>query len=396
MLTLTAYEDFSQTSNQFDGTADAIEQLQYGFFGEIGGILSAVKKASREMGAKEKDAVLEELGDALWYLTTIGVEWNFRLEDIGKVALADLQARLGVHNNRASKPVTFSEFDGLIALCHGKLPDTKNDLLRKLAGTTGKLFSESGRHNRPIGLLAELLADIVMAASIFSLPLETIAQENLIKIESRWPRGTPKYVDLFDSTMPPYEQLPRSLEVNFIERELSGKKFVIQRISGVNIGSRLTDNRTSPDGYRFHDVFHLAYMAHLGWSPVTRALLKYKRKSDTNKDENEDGARAIIIEEGIATWIFNHAADRNYYENVKEGKLEYALLKQVRDMVNGYEVEKCPLWQWERAILDGFKVFRELRDAMEGVVHVDLNEHRIWFSKVESPKSEKSNPIQSR
>lgn len=59
--------------------------------------------------------------------------------------------------------------------------------------------------------------------------------------------------------------------------------------------------------YRFHDVFHLAYAAVLGWSPVLRALLKCKRKSHPWLDENQDGARAILIEEGISTFVFNHA-----------------------------------------------------------------------------------------
>lgn len=67
----------------------------------------------------------------------------------------------------------------------------------------------------------------------------------------------------------------------------------------------------------------------------------------------------MIIEEGIATWIFNHARGKGgFFEDVKLSKLEYALLKQVRSMVAGYEVDKCPLWQWEHAILDGFLVFR--------------------------------------
>ena len=46
----------------------------------------------------------------------------------------------------------------------------------------------------------------------------------------------------------------------------------------------------------------------------------------------------MIIEEGIATWIFNHATQRNLYEDVQVGKLEYGLLKQIRSMVSGYEV----------------------------------------------------------
>ncbi len=71
-----------------------------------------------------------------------------------------------------------------------------------------------------------------------------------------------------------------------------------QRSRGVYVGDRLTDNAIEPDDYRFHDVFHYAYVAVLGWSPVIRALLRRKRKSDPKLDDAEDGARAILIEEG--------------------------------------------------------------------------------------------------
>jgi hypothetical protein len=114
-------------------------------------------------------------------------------------------------------------------------------------------------------------------------------------------------------------------------------------------------------------------------------LLKLKRKSDPKLDENQDGARAAIIEEGIATWIFNHADRHDFYENTEVGKLEYGLLKQVHDMVEGYEVEICPLWQWECAILEGFKVFRQLRDAGSGIVTVDMDAHSITFAPLDVP-----------
>ena len=39
-------------------------------------------------------------------------------------------------------------------------------------------------------------------------------------------------------------------------------------------------------------------------SVATRTLLKIKRKSLPTVDENEDGARANLIEEGLTTWIF--------------------------------------------------------------------------------------------
>ena len=71
-------------------------------------------------------------------------------------------------------------------------------------------------------------------------------------------------------------------------------------INGVPFGEELTDNAYDHDGYRFHDIFHFAYAAVLGWSPITRALLRRKRKSRPLVDEVEDGGRAAVIEEGIA------------------------------------------------------------------------------------------------
>jgi hypothetical protein len=120
----------------------------------------------------------------------------------------------------------------------------------------------------------------------------------------------------------------------------------------------------------------------LGWSPVVRGLLKLKRKSNSRVDRDEDGARAMIIEEGIATWIFNHAYRHRYLTDTAPGKLDYGVLKQVREMVKGYEVYACPLWQWEKAILEGFKVFRELCDAGGGEVTVDMKAHSISFSTI--------------
>jgi len=75
-------------------------------------------------------------------------------------------------------------------------------------------------------------------------------------------------------------------------------------MSGEKIGDELTDNAYKDDGYRFHDVFHSAYVAILGWSPVIRKLLKRKRKRKPRVDEVEDGGRAGVIDEAISAIVF--------------------------------------------------------------------------------------------
>ncbi|RIE00083.1 hypothetical protein D3F03_02520 [Simplicispira hankyongi] len=225
------------------------------------------------------------------------------------------------------------------------------------------------------------MAVLGLVCASFLLKLEDVARDNLVKIRGRWPGSSRAYRDAFDNSFPEHERLPRILPIEFIERGRVGSTYVVQRLNGVHVGDRLTDNSNEADDYRFHDVFHLAYVAHLGWSPVIRSLLKLKRKSNAAVDENEDGARAMIIEEGIATWIFNHAKRRRFYEDVEPGKLDYGLLKQVHSMVSGYEVDSCPLWQWEQAILDGFRVFRELRKTEHrgGMVVVNMTDHTLTF-----------------
>ena len=64
-----------------------------------------------------------------------------------------------------------------------------------------------------------------------------------------------------------------------IDVEGSAHQHVRLLVDGKPFGAELTDNAYDPDGYRFHDVFHFAYAAVLGWSPITRALLRRKRKS---------------------------------------------------------------------------------------------------------------------
>lgn len=393
-MRLHEYEKQAIGTNKLGDLPNSKDQLRFGFFGEIGGLLALVKKSQRDnLPAADHNNITEEIGDALWYLTNVAATYGTTLQDVGVEAMLDLQRRMHF-SNTPSGELTFEQFDGVLALCREQLIDEKiSEVLRELAAFTGQLVSVDPKSmdllsDPPQKLLGRLLSCLVTTAGLFHQKIASIAESNIRKIESRWPRGKAEHIPLFDANRTELEQFPRQFSMHFIERrpQAGGNPYVIQRLNGVNIGDRLTDNRSTPDGYRFHDVFHLAYLTHLGWSPVIRALLKLKRKSDPNIDENEDGARAIIIEEGIATWIFNHAQSREYFKGVEIGRLDYGLLKQVVAMVNGYEVASCPLWQWELAILDGFKIFRALKDSESGcgIVHVNLRERTLKIEPIDA------------
>ena len=392
-LTLTAYSERAEKSQRFGSDPHALQNLSFGYFGEVGGLLAALKKVNRDkLLETEQDFAAEELGDALWYLLAVTHARGIKPATLGEVTLGLLRAYYKEHSKALTGEVSFKNIDALIQAQVQNRED-RNQLLSNLASAAGELAAATS-HQMDIRdsaaatqFLGNHLALLSRVAASFGLNLDEIAAENLSKIADRWPgKDLQHHVAPFDpaSDYPEYEQLPRRFIVEFDERVDGDKKYVVQSIRGVFVGDRLTDNNVEEDGYRFHDVFHLAYVAHLGWSPVIRGLLKRKRKSKSDVDENQDGARAMIIEEGIATWIFNHAKIRgDGFAGVERGQLAFGLLKQIRQMVRGYEVDACPLWQWEFAILDGFKVFRELYEAKRGRVHVDMEAHTLVFEPMD-------------
>lgn len=185
----------------------------------------------------------------------------------------------------------------------------------------------------------------------------------------------------FDSDFGIEEQLPRNFKIRVNQRG-SGKSYL--QWKGVFIGDPLTDNIADHDGYRFHDVFHFSYAAILHWSPVMRALIRHKRKSNPRYDEEQDSGRAIVVEEGVSAWIFSRAKELNFFEN--QEKVSLGLLKTIGEFVAGYEVEKCPLKLWERAILDGYAVFRQLKANQGGWIIGNREQRTITYMPLESEK----------
>lgn len=352
-----------------------------GLFGETGSLLSEVKKKQRDETSYVGYAanVVEEFGDVLWYLTVVA--------ERGGINLADIASNLAcvVPENSSSGPgaaITFAALQPEHMPRLGKPTPAFEQQLLELAGEVG-LLVEDHQANRlkesPPALAGRLLAilrALVQAGNNAGITLEAAAVKNLHKIQDRWPE-TKVYPPFLDRNAKPEEQLPRTLSVEIFERDVNGKIYVFQRCNEINIGDRLTDNATEADDYRFHDVFHYAYAAILGWSPVTRTLFHLKRKSDPRIDDAEDGARATLIEEGISTWIFGQAKELDFFEGLKTGDLPFDMLKNIRQFVKGYECNEQPLWLWEDAILQGYAAFQFLRDNRRGRVILDMNKHTL-------------------
>ncbi len=381
-LTVPAYMTKALTTDRgSDGGSLSFALL--GLFGELGSLLSEVKKKQRDRASYVgyAGAVVEEMGDVLWYLTTVAARGGLSLSEI----VANLQGPRAESVGAAG--VSFASLQPDIMPRATEPTAMFERTLLHLAGEVGLLVAdhEAGRLASDSMALAQRLASItrslIKAANEAGVTLEAAAVKNLHKIFDRWPTLR-IFPEPFDADAEPEERLPRNLDIDVFERNVSGRTYVFQRCNGINIGDRLTDNAITPDDFRFHDAFHFAYVAVLGWSPVTRSLFRLKRKSDPKVDEVEDGARATLIEEGVTTWIFGQALNLNYFADVKSGELPFDLLKQVRQFVAGYEAEQCPLWLWEEAILQGYAAFRFLRECRRGRMHIDIANHRLSIETV--------------
>jgi NTP pyrophosphatase (non-canonical NTP hydrolase) len=320
-----------------------------GLFGEVGSLLSELKKKQRDKDAyfAYHDSVTEEFGDVLWYFANTALRAGLNLSVVAQRAATsklDDWHYYGVPNATSFRELQKPQ-EQLIGPATGEQVE---QMLIVLAGTTGKLLEDygAGRVTTNGDVLSadliEIFRVLLRAADDAGISLDNAARFNIEKVLSRWPIRRDWGV-LYDDEFDVDEQIPRKIVMLFSEKDLYGRKFVIQKCHGINIGDRLTDNRFEADDYRFHDVFHLGYAAILGWSPVVRALFRVKRKSKPEIDESQDGARAILIEEGLSTWIFNHGARHHDFRNVDT--LDYGLLKAIQQLVKGYEVESRPLWQ---------------------------------------------------
>ena len=264
-----------------------------------------------------------------------------------------------------------------------------------LAGEVGELLNEykkrlrdSDAHLRFRDRMAEELGDILWyvaaTATSFGLDLEDIAARNLDKTRARW--GTNDDGNLlfeprdhgFDAGYPEDERFPRQFIADFrqwIDKGVVKTKVVVD---GKQLVDLLTDNSHQPDGYRFHDVFHFAYAAVLGWSPVIReASEEESRRSNLKVDEVEDGGRAIVTEEGISSLVFAYAVDHKALAGVRS--VEYDLLKAIRIMTSSFEVSLCTTGEWERAILMGYEVWKHVERNQGGRVEIDLDKRSIRY-----------------
>ncbi|MFL6239002.1 MAG: hypothetical protein ACJ735_05855 [Actinomycetes bacterium] len=256
-----------------------------------------------------------------------------------------------------------------------------------LAGEVGQLIAEYKKRVRPggesyIGFeavmpieLGDILWYLATLARRSRRTLSEVAHMNLSKTRDRYMTTDGTLAFSFDDGFPAEQRFPRQFTASFTTHDEGGLAKCRLTISNEQYGALLDDNAHYSDDYRFHDVFHIAHAAVLGWSPVLRALIAAKRREDETTDRVEDGARAWATEEAVTAMVFELAKAWNSFEGSE--RVDDSILGAVKAVTARLEVGAQPSSEWERAILTGYAAWRHLRDHGGGAVAVDLDARTV-------------------
>lgn len=425
--------DYAQAVYQSDqfahlSKADRQRISVYGLVSEIGSVIAAVKKRKLGEGGMldttdgrlTRHELREELGDAMWYCFALARLEEGLKDDILANQLEYLLVELDSDNHESEmfrnlltkknleefrkqaktfprkKKRTFSDFqatafltartksDELVETCLAALMLLGAQLMRLLIPETERKIHRDIKDRETLDILGKIAWHISAIATVYDLTLDDIAEANISKADLRRPRTLP--TPLHDEEDPLSQRFPRSFEIKFLT---IGQGRARMYMGAHQLGNDLTDNSYDPDGYRFHDVLHLSHVAHLGWSPVIRALMKRKRKN-SEKDEVEDGARAQIVEEALLKVVHSEGKEiadiawpdtlsGSYQLFSDEIDIPLSFFKLIRRYVRGLEVDKNSFEEWKAAIRAGHHVYHELVKEGQGTVLVDLERRELTF-----------------
>lgn len=412
-----------------------------GLASETGSILDSYKRYLRDaIDLNLNRAFLRvELGDLLWYVAVVASARGLSMVQIANANLAKVRARYkekfpGKTPNigcfmrlETAAPTDIAKDFGDYQLEASRFselnlrgPESLIAPLCGLAGATGAILKfpkdnsaalDSRAHKHFFRTeLGDLLWYLSIVATASNLNLGDIAEENLVRARDLYPVSTKSLAELFkslpqlDDPHRPMECFPRCMIIRFEEGpSYEGYPVVTQSIIhaepnafpkgpitfegklrgfaiSASLGDQTDDNSRRADGYRYHDAIHMGFMAVLGWSPTMRALLRLKRKSETETDRTEDGARAVFTEEGLTAVLARLAPRRMDFQG--ENSVDGEILDTAHALVRDTEVQSLPGWLWRRAISQGFVAMHQLEKNGGGYLLADLDARTLTYSKV--------------
>lgn len=424
------------SSGNSDDQRERIATL--GLVSEIGSVLSALKKdilsdAPNGNGAGSyliRGELREEIGDAIWYAVMLAERLKDpRADDIFSSDIEMLKLQLsgrsrddlrvqtelgeprrtnflkaaeGYQRKRLPSVDLYQEtafhtrrtdHDELRNVCAAVLQQLAAQLSRDFLPNMELGLNHEVRPKDPVDALGEIVWHLAALSSIYDLKLSEVVAITQEKSKFRNPQNLPG--PRHKTGKKKGEHFPDQFEVHFIDdgQDRTHMHWVQGDVVLMRLGAPLTDNNHDGDGYRFHDVMHVAFVVFLGWSPNLRSFMGLKRKSKPKTDEVEDGGRAKILEEAVILEIHLQAKAFEDYlrqagENAPgspyayESALSFGFLRRLRELTKGHEVYANPKQDWEDAIREGYANYHKLRNANGGIIEIDMVARQMKFREL--------------
>ncbi len=431
-MRLNEYEKFVRQSDWTSDKSldDRIRIARYGLAAEVGSLAATLKRKvihhSDESWNQPNEEIVEELGDCLWYTTQLSTlpeggslravvradfdalpteiekrpefrealnpenyqlflkESSMVLERGGHASLDDYQKVAFLTARTQGRELLDVCITRLLlyatSVMSRQFPDTEYYLQEDILA-----FSA----DRTLGMLLWHLGAV---ATLYNTSLDAVARANVEKLEGIFNLSNAPPTELHDRKVdtPPSQVFPLKFDITFVETKRGRLQMFYQ---GRPLGDELDDNSELEDGYRFHDVLHLANAAILGWSPVLRSLMGLKRKFSPSIDNAQDGARARIVEEAIVKAVHSEAQRAARSEGLTpeearkrlfsdKNQIKHEFLKLIKTFAEKLEAEENQLWEWQRAIVEGHKLYSQLMEEKQGTISVDLTKRSVNFSSL--------------
>ncbi|KAF1015575.1 MAG: hypothetical protein GAK31_01050 [Stenotrophomonas maltophilia] len=317
-MKVSEYDSFVLLTDQsINLTPEERRQIAiYGLSSEIGSIASAIKKKLLDEDDSGRwdianNEISEELGDVMWYcfalarIANASSPCNILIHDV-KNLIAEISSQddrsqqirgvIGPNNRqafldaaesfrRSTRSITFSDYQSitfltartenrvLAGVCIAVLYQLSAEILRTTLPDIERDLNTTLKDRAFNDILGYTAWHLAALASVYNLDLGDIAQQNIEKVSYRQNRNHPPIAH--DQDFPAEQRFPRKFEIQFVSCD---EKRAQMYFEGRQLDDTLTDNSYHDDGYRFHDVMHLANVAHLGWSPVVRGLMGRKKE----------------------------------------------------------------------------------------------------------------------
>lgn len=96
-MNLTEYQAHAaRTANTKLNPRERIIQAAFGLTGETGEVIDNLKKVLYHSHDFDRDALIKETGDCLWYLAELCSAWGITLDEVAQANVAKLRARYPV------------------------------------------------------------------------------------------------------------------------------------------------------------------------------------------------------------------------------------------------------------------------------------------------------------